>query len=479
MASQEKSAGDTAAKIVRPAILVHSGPEGAEISFQSSDGEIKFDAARIKAIVEAQNARMDRIAEGYGGIDKQPMGAFDPILDQHSSDSNDRIRGRLNNKLWFEVRDVPKVGKNVACAMTNITFLGEETVARVHDGRIYHLSVGIGDNPEEPDSYNTLSETSTVITPAAPGAMLLKKGEKKMSKLQKLHAEAHTKRLAKLEEIKALVAGSTTKLVATSEGVKLAKRQSDVTKRLGALIAGKKLTPAEFKKMDVKKLAKLDDESLETVMSTYEAREDVILVGQRGTTDAIAASDVAKNLEKSQFKKLKSEAFKDFKKMSGGKVKLKAGFEEEEEVEEKKEKLSAVEEHKDTHELGADKQEPVEMKAHMAKMAKCLEGGNIEEIKECYAEMAKHMEAGEAKHLAVPTVGEDGQQAMAGIQQQIDELNTQLGRIGGMVEELMSAEKAEGEAFGKIGEEHQELSPEQQAEAAEKAKVEQELKDKV
>ncbi len=477
MASQEKHEGDTAAKIVRPAILVHSGPEGSEISFQSSDGEIKFDEARIKAIVDAQNARMDKIAEGYGGIDKQPMGAFDPILDQHSSDSNDRIRGRLNNKLWFEVRDVPKVGKNVACAMTNITFLGEETVARVHDGRIYHLSVGIGDDPENPDSYNTLSETSTVITPAAPGAMLLKKGEKKMSKLQKLHAEAATKRLAKLEEIKALVAGSSTKLVATTEGVKLAKRQSDVTKRLSALIAGKKLTPAEFKKMDVKKLAKLDDESLETVMSTYEAREDVIMVGQRGSTDAIAASDVAKNLEKSQFKKLKSEAVKDFKKLSGGKVKLKG---EEEEVDEKKEKLSAVEEHKDTHELGADKEEkPVQMKAHMAKMAKCLEGGNIEEIKECYAEMAKHMEAGGEKHLEVPTVegAEEGAKAMDSVQAQIDELTTQLGRIGGMVEELMKAEKEEGEAFGKIGEEHQELSPEQ--EAAEKAKVAQELKDKV
>ncbi len=50
---------------------------------------------------------------------------------------------------------------------------------------------------------------------------------------------------------------------------------------------------------------------------------------------------------------------------------------------------------------------------------------------------AKHLEIGDVK-------SEDEQKSMEGMQGQVDELNTQMARMAGMVEELMGVEKEEG-----------------------------------
>lgn len=241
--------GDSADSITRTAVLVHSGENGSKITFESSDGEISFDAARIKNIVESQNAMIEQMVAEYGGWEKTPIGAFPPVLDQHSDDSNDRIRGRLNALMRFEVRDLPKVGKKVACVVTEIRFIGDTAVKQVNDGRIYHLSVGIN---EETD---TLGETSTVIDPAAPGAMLLNKGKKMAKKtLKKAQPVKTTKNLAAGKRnilLKQLSDGmnSLTKMIKTTNtNLNLAKREGVVGTKIKKLMASKKLTPAEYKK---------------------------------------------------------------------------------------------------------------------------------------------------------------------------------------------------------------------------------------
>lgn len=414
IAAQDARASDGADSLTRPAILVHSAPNGEAMVFQSADGEISFDETRIQSVVASHNAKMESLAEGYGGVDKMPVGAWPPILDQHEADSNHRVVGRLASLLRFEIRDVPGVGEKCACACADITFLGPETVSRVKDGRIYHLSIGID------EETNTLGETSTVITPAAPGAMLLKKHqpqkEKKMAK-KKLTAamKQSATRLTKLAAIAADLKKLNEKSATTSKMIHLTAKEAGVTGRLKRLMSAGKLSPAEFKKMDLKKLAGMDDAAVDMVVGTYENREAIIEPGQRGSADAVDFATIGKGLEKTQMTRLAAEVKGDFKRL-GKKVRLSS---EEEEIGKKPKKdLSGEEDHKDEHELGKKKmsEEPEEKKKDLA---------------------------------AEEDMGGEGQMKQMGdAQAQIDELATQLARIAGMVQELMDAEKEESEMEG-------------------------------
>jgi hypothetical protein len=226
-----------AARLVRSAILLHTGPEGEPTTFMSGDGEISFDADRIQRICDNMNELYGKMIAEYGGIDKTPEGAYQAMLDQHNDDSNHRILGRLIGPFSVAVRDIPKVGKNCVCLISMTLWLGEDTVQKVKDGRIYHLSVGID------EVSDTLTETSAVITPAATGAMLLKKGKepvvtKKLSqpkaekvsgsKLKKgepsmstknlaAQKQASAKRLKALAGIQTTIKNLSTSLVSTSK----------------------------------------------------------------------------------------------------------------------------------------------------------------------------------------------------------------------------------------------------------------------
>lgn len=453
--------GDTAAKVVRRAILVHAGPDGGVLEFASGDGPIKFDAARIQNVVKVHNKMVDQLSTEYGGDDKIPDGAYPPLLDQHSDDSGDRVIGRLTGRLKFEVRDVPKVGKNVPCAVADpgLTWLGEETVARVIDGRIYHLSIGIN---EEDDS---LGETSAVIEPAAPGAMLLASGQKPTtkgdtqmalkSKMKRL--AAHTLRMTKLGAMKEELTSLSAKLTGTREQMTLTRKQGDITHRLTALMKSGKLTPAENKNLDLTKLSKLPQEALDIVMQAYESREvPVISAGQKGSSAATTFSDMGKSLEKSQQKRLRAEVASDFKRLTGKKL-----F---------KDEAGEDKDHGDTHEMGGgnkeesikpgadehvvpgqagdEKQMAAKLAKHMADIGKHLEAGDIESAKKEHAAMAAHCEKYGMKHMAAEATGdvksEDYKKNMDTLQGQVDELNTQMARMAGMVGELMDVEKDEG-----------------------------------
>lgn len=469
----EPKQGDTDTQVQRPAILVHGGPEGQPITFMSGDGEIHFDAARIKRIVDIHNARMDRLAAEYGGADKIPMGAYEPILDSHENDSNDRVIGRLTGKLKYEVRDIPKVGKNVPCAICHepgITFLGADTVNRVKDGRIYHLSIGIN---EEDD---TLGETSTVVKPAAPGAMLLKQGKQKTNlkggitmseQLKKLKA-AHAARMVKLSAMKDTFGTMTTKLTATNELVKLTARKGQVTHRLKALCSAGKMTPAEYKVLleqdGLTKLSKMDDETLKMALFAFEARQQpVIEPGQRGSSDAVGFGEMAQDLEKKQFKRLRSEVAADFKRLSGKKL-----IDGEEDKDADKKEMSGPKEEpvnpgKDPHSVPGQAGDEQQLSAHLAKLSHHLEAGDIAGAKECTKALAAHLGKHGMKHMAGEGMGdvksEDYQAGMQSLQMEVDEVKTQLARMAGMVEELIGAEKQEGEHFEDMGKEHGAVPP--------------------
>lgn len=440
---QENSNGEdgSSESIIKQAILVHAGPNGSKIEFESSDGPIVFDEERIKNIVDANNAEREKMISEYGG--NAPDGAFPPILDQHQDSSNDHIRGRLVGEFKFEKRDIPKVGKNVPCVISEIKFLGEETVKKVKDGRIYHLSVGIS------EESNLLGELSTVIEPAAAGAMVLSKAKSKILKkensMSKKRLAAHKARMTKLESI-----GSTLKTLAkksedSKKVIQLAKSETEVKSRLYKLMRAGKLTPAEYKKIDLKRLAALPKEAMDTVMDTYEALEPKVLIGQRGSTDAIDFAKIGSDLEKTQFKRLKAEAKADLKKL-GAKVKV---------SEDEKKELALAEEKKmaGEKEEGAEEKKLAFAKA-MGDLKSCLEKGEVEEAKKALA-AAESLGYDEAKLAAGDSpayvdgvaVEQEQQKSLEDIQKQVDDLSTNVARVFGMVEELISAEKSEGESL--------------------------------
>lgn len=70
-------------------------------------------------------------------------------------------------------------------------------------------------------------------------------------------------------------------------GIKLAAKESKITARLSGLKASMKITPAEIKKIDVKRLAKENNATVEAVLQSYESREPVIITGMMGSTNNV------------------------------------------------------------------------------------------------------------------------------------------------------------------------------------------------
>ena len=367
--AQAPQPGDTPDRIVRKAILVHSGPNGEENTLSSSDGEISFDAERIQKIVDAQNASTKKLAAEYGGEQNMPIGAHIPILDQHADDSSNRILGRVTGAFSVETRDVPKVGKNVICAVAELTFLGSDTVSKVLDGRYYHLSVGID------EETNTLGELSVVIEPAAPGAMVLKKMKRAPApklKTKEIDMSKKVARLAKLSAMKTELADMAEKTKLGKERIRLAKRKTEITASFTKLMSERKMSPAEFKKIELVKLAKLDSESFDTVLSVFEARQPLLRAGQQGSTNAVVFTEVG-TAEEREVKRLKAAAKKN---LSAQGTKFKEEDKEEEEMEAKENDSSgAIDEvsSPDTSEMDDVKKMVEDNSAQIARLASMVE----------------------------------------------------------------------------------------------------------
>jgi hypothetical protein len=302
-------------------ILIHAG------SFQSVDGPIAFDADRIKRIVAHQNTAIQSLARGYGSIEQMPLGAFPPILEDHDEETS-KVVGRLSGLLEYVEMNIPGVGSQVPAAVGKIIFLGRENTKRVLDGRIYHVSIGIN---EETD---TLSEASVVVTPAAPGAMLLsransihlssssktKKGKDPMPPSSAQKNPSNEERNKRLHSLRHQMQKLTTQIHTGREIMHLKAKEAKLIHRLKSAVSGGKMTPAEYRKLlkdgDFSRLAGLPDEASDLFIKAYESRESVIEPGQRGTLQALEGGQVAKEIGQ---KRLKAEIKADI--VAGGNTK--------------------------------------------------------------------------------------------------------------------------------------------------------------
>jgi hypothetical protein len=514
---KEDGASDTDSQIVRSAILVHAGPNGEKVEFHSGDGPISFDADRIKQVVEVHNQRLERLAKDYGGVENIPMGAYEPILDSHANDSNDRIIGRLTGTLKFEVRKVPKVGENVPCAVAEgVTFLGKDTVDRVKDGRIYHLSIGINEKD------NSLGEISTVVQPAATGAMLLKKKQITDHGGSQMNAEvkrmqAHSERLNKLSQVKEGIATLLKKTDSTQSIIKLNSNKFRITHKLRSLSQSGRIGRAEYKDLlenKLNKLAALGDSELNIALSLLDAvKPDSSRIRMASQYGSPSASDVmefgkalAQQKDKEQYKRLRKEISGDWKKLTG--KELVADEDHEEHSHEmRKHHLSGpfekeIHPGKDPHAVEGEAGDEAQLSHHMAKLAHHLESGDMEgameahkhlshhlakhlghehphhahlaaihhhlssgdfeSAKEAHATLAHHLKLG-SKHMsefAGDVKSEDQHAKDTEVQGQLDELKTQLARLAGMVSNLIGTEEEEGKHFGEISKEHEEVAQE-------------------
>lgn len=135
------------------------------------DGEVSFDEARLKAIVDRNNAHLAEVEKNYGGKEKTPVGAYPRAMEDHEGENPSRATiGRVLGPYELVRIDIPELGKkNVpAIKCLEVRYLGKENTIRVIDGRIHYVSVGINEDKED-----LIEELSSVGEPAAPGARLL------------------------------------------------------------------------------------------------------------------------------------------------------------------------------------------------------------------------------------------------------------------------------------------------------------------
>jgi translation initiation factor IF-2 len=148
-------------------------------------------------------------------------------------------------------------------------------------------------------------------------------------------------------------------------------------------------------------------------------------------------------MKKTEMSRLKAEIRGDFKKLSGKKLS----------EEEKKEMAGGDKDLpvKNEKEMAEEKdQVNMEWDKHMAALKEGVEKGDMAKCKEAHEAMSKmkapvHMSEGFAQDA---TQGEDEKKSMDSLQKQVDELNTQMARYSGMMEELMGDDEDETEMEG-------------------------------
>lgn len=87
-------------------------------------------------------------------------------------------------------------------------------------------------------------------------------------------------------------------LKSAQEGVRLAQRQINISSRLAKFRSDAKITPAEEKKIDIVKLSKENDATIEQVMKSYQDREPVIMAGVFGSSKAENVAQLSARLQK-------------------------------------------------------------------------------------------------------------------------------------------------------------------------------------
>lgn len=351
-------------KLDRRALLVYCG------EFESVDGPVSIKPEHIAKLAENHNSALSKLARLTTG--QVALKHCPPIQLDHSLAAKDTI-GRLigNLEVGEHIRDD---GQAVPALFGTLRILGKENTERVRDGRWTHLSIGadldlckfreltVTPFPAASDA-SMLSKTTTTSVKLSEDKgeespmdkAKLKKyltGTKKMSdedadkhlakcegddaEMKKLSAEVdeHEKKLSsettegddkdkeekekkdkeeKLSAARTKLTQLSTDFRKNQEGAKLAAAKGKILTRLGGLRASAKITPAEIKKLDLDKLAKLDPAALDIVMGTYDGREPQVITGLMGNANAV---DVAKLSDAKRRSDLENESRKNMSLLS-------------------------------------------------------------------------------------------------------------------------------------------------------------------
>lgn len=324
-----------------PVLLVYDG------EFESMDGKVIVNPDHVDLLAKNHNAILSKVARMASG--EIPMRDCPPMQLDHSVKSSDTI-GRLVGEVSSRDFEHARLGKRRGLFGT-ARFLGKENVEKAKDGRYTHVSIGAD------FELGKLNELSVTPFPAAEQASLLskpgtEKGEHAMHEKLKKHYMEHGKlseadadkkskdclkhHMSKLDmdektamshmekaddkelsrmsneyaeyEKKILEPDHEARMAAKAKFVTLAKgmkdgrdkirlglRESMVSTRLARLREQAKVTPAELKKLDIKKLSALADDAMEAALSTFEAREPVLNFGSSvGTAKAEAIETITK-----------------------------------------------------------------------------------------------------------------------------------------------------------------------------------------
>lgn len=316
------------------------------------DGPVDVTDDQLRLVVQAFTARLAKFAEGA-----VPMKECPPMQVDHTSSAHDTV-GRLTGPLSLEEMEIDGEMRLALVGFT--TVLGKENVEKVLDGRWTNLSVGCDFDTGE------IKELTITPFPAAAHAALFsqptrlgegmdakaklkkhlmendklseKDADEKLSKMSEDDAKKELSRMAAEDEEKAKLAADEEekkKLAAEEsekdEAKKLALRKERLTRlsartvaraadggvrlaraqvmvRLSKLKADAKITPAEIKKIDVEKLAKLSSEARNAVLASYDSREPVIHIGTVGSVKALDPTAMMSAQSKKKFDKLYAES---------------------------------------------------------------------------------------------------------------------------------------------------------------------------
>lgn len=274
-----------------------------------------------------------------------------------------------------------------------------------------------------------------------------------------------------------------TTLVKSSSDVKHMAKRAKVDGELRNLVRMRKMSPAEYRLAKLDEMAGLDDKAFGMIVESYKNRQSIVESGQIGTTDALEAGSMAKEIGE---KRLKAETKKELKRL-GAKIKMS----EDEEAASSKKRLEAEKE------IEGDKQDKhlsegfagsysKEMSDkycdHMKHLEHCLEKADHEGAKEHLKHMKKMAEEHGAhpvgmKHLAfgndVASASELQAAKIAELEEHVGQVTSVVDRLAAGVDKLMAAEAEEGHEElrgepGKAKEAEKELEAEHEVEGKEK-----------
>lgn len=316
-------------------------------TFNSMDGEVTITDEHLQKICDVYNNKIEEIK--LQGRDPS-MADYQPAQLDHSTSARDTV-GRLIGPL--SVGEIN--GKSTLFGV--IRFLGQEAIEKVSDGRWTHLSVGI----KSLESCE-LDEITVTPFPACRDAILFsekgnkmsdeekkeeknlaeektdkeekeekkltddkdendKKEEKKLSddkdtddkkdekKLndEKANDENEEDEKEEKEMSKKKLSAAFTAFKSKQEAIKLAMKEANLKATFKRLQAQAKILPAEMKKIDVARLAKSSQETIDAVVDSYELRQPLVYTQVMGTVHAINPTLIRKEIKEKHLSDLEKE----------------------------------------------------------------------------------------------------------------------------------------------------------------------------